>query len=60
MSDTKTVLSKSNDGESRFVINVLNKDLILFKINKNISLEKENILMKNNLLTLKIQNKKTQ
>lgn len=58
MSDTKTVLSKSNDGESRFVINVLNKDLILFKINKNISLEKENILMKNNLLTLKIQNKK--
>ena len=58
MSDTKTVLSKSNDGESRFVITVLNKDLILFKINKNISLEKENILMKNNLLTLKIQNKK--
>ena len=44
--------------KSRLIINIFNKDLSLFKINKKISNEKENVLMKNNLLTLKIQNKK--
>lgn len=58
MSDTRSILTKSDDGESRLIINIFNKDLSLFKINKKISNEKENVLMKNNLLTLKIQNKK--
>ncbi len=58
MSDIREVLTKSDDGESGIIISVFNKDLLLFKINKKISNEKENNLFKNNLFTLKIKNKK--
>ena len=58
MSYERDILSKDDNGKINLIINIFNKDLCLFKIDKNISNEKESLLFSNNLFSIKILNKK--
>lgn len=59
--NTNTVLTeevKNNKGTTSLVINVFDKDLSLFKINKKITNEGNRYILKNNLFKISVKNKK--
>ena len=59
--NTNTVLTeevKNNKGTTSLVINVFDKDLSLFKINKKITNEGNRYILKNNLFKVSVKNKK--
>ena len=59
--NTNTVLTeevKNNKGTTSLVINVFDKDLSLFKINKKITNEGNRYILKNNVFKISVKNKK--
>ena len=59
--NTNTVLTeevKNNKGTTSLIINVFDKDLSLFKINKKITNEGNRYILKNNLFKVSVKNKK--
>ncbi len=59
--NTNTVLTeevKNNKGTTSLIINVFDKDLSLFKINKKITNEGNRYILKNNLFKISVKNKK--